>query len=222
MSFSREQPVQVTFRGVSLANDNKYQKSAIVINPRSDKYRYWEAFITLTIFLTCLLIPFQAFLDSEWLFFWVCSYLYDVLFFLDMLLHFRVGYFSKGSLVKDTALIRRSYLRDKFVLDLLTILPLDFLVFGFATHINSLQTLSLLRLNRTLRAHRIVSILGKLPYLVCSNMSLIEAFVVLLTPLIIRAKFSFASFPFGIIHALHSYIQTLMKLLLHYCYSSIK
>ena len=166
MSFSSEQPVQVTFKGVSLANDNDFQKNSIVINPRSKKYRYWEAFITLTIFLTCLLIPFQAFLDSESLFFWFFSYLNDVLFFLDMLLRFRVGYFSKGSLVKDTALIRRSYLRGKFVLDLLTILPLDFLVFGFGTHINSLQTLSLLRLNRTLRAHRMVSLLGKLPYLV--------------------------------------------------------
>lgn len=166
MSFSSEQPVQVTFKGISLANDNDFQKSTIVINPRSNKYRYWEAFITLTIFLTCLLIPFQAFLDSERLFFWFFSYLNDVLFFLDMLLRFRVGYFSKGNLVKDTALIRRSYLRGKFVLDLLTILPLDFLVFGFGTHINSLQTLSLLRLNRTLRAHRMVSLLGKLTYLV--------------------------------------------------------
>ncbi|XP_068674268.1 cyclic nucleotide-gated channel rod photoreceptor subunit alpha-like [Montipora foliosa] len=92
-----------------------------------------------------------------------------------MLLRFRVGYFSKGSLVNNTSLIRRSYLRGLFVLDLLTILPLDFLAFGVKTYTDSHETLALLRLNRILRVHRLVSYFGSRENELRSNTTLIRA-----------------------------------------------
>ena len=168
MSSSWDQPVQITFRGASLANsDPHFKKRTFVINPRSNKYRYWETVSTFCTFLTCLIVPFQASLNSKETGFWVFAYIFDVLFLLDMLLRFRVGYFSKGTLVNDTSLIRRSYLRGQFVLDLLTILPLDFLAFGVEIHMQSHQTLALLRLNRTLRVHRLLSFFGKFALVSC-------------------------------------------------------
>ena len=166
MSSSWVHPVQITFRGASFANnDPHFEKRTFVINPRSNKYRFWETVSTFCTFLTCLIVPFQASLNSKETVFWVFAYIFDALFLLDMLLRFRVGYYSKGTLVNNTSLIRRSYLRGQFVLDLLTILPLDFLAFGVKTHLHSHQTLALLRLNRTLRVLRLVSFFGKFAFI---------------------------------------------------------
>lgn len=162
MSSSWDQPVQVTFRGVSLANQElNFQKAAFVINPRSDLFQYWEIVSSFCIFLTCLIVPFQASFNSQYSTLWAFAYMFDVLFLADVLLRFWVGYFSKGTLIADRSLIRRRYLRGKFLLDLLTIIPLDFLAFGVGTHLKWHQTLSLLRLNRVLRVYRLLSFFGK-------------------------------------------------------------
>ena len=154
--------MQVTFRGVSLANQElNFQKAAFVINPRSDLFQYWEIVSSFCIFLTCLIVPFQASFNSQYSTLWAFAYIFDVLFLADVLLRFWVGYFSKGTLIADRSLIRRRYLRGKFLLDLLTIIPLDFLVFGVGTHLKWHQTLSLLRLNRILRVYRLLSFFGK-------------------------------------------------------------
>lgn len=162
MSSSWDQPVQVTFRGVSLANQDINLQAALVINPRSDLYRYWETVSSFCIFLTCLVVPFQASFNSEWSTLWAFTYIFDVLFLADVVLRFCVGYFSKGTLITDGSLIRRRYLRGTFLLDLLTIFPLDFLVFGVGTHLRWHQSLSLLRLNRILRVYRLLSFFGEI------------------------------------------------------------
>lgn len=163
MSSTWDKPVQVTFRGVSLANEElNFQKSASVVNPRSDHYRYWETVNSICIYLTCVFAPFQASFDSQSSTLWAFAYIFDVLFLLDVLLRFRVGYFNKGTLITDESLIRRRYLFGKFIPDLLTLIPLDLLAFGVGTHLRWHQTLSLLRLNRILRVHRLISFFGKL------------------------------------------------------------
>ena len=162
MPSSWDDQIQVTFRGVSLTNhDVNFQKSYFVVNPRTNLYRYWETVNTICIFLTCLFVPFQASFDSQSSTLWVLVYIFDVIFLTDVLLKFRVGYFSKGTLIKDKSLIRRRYLRTKFIPDLLTIIPLDLLVFGVGTHLRWHQSLTLLRLNRILRVYRLVSFFGK-------------------------------------------------------------
>ena len=162
MSTEWDQPVQVTFRGVSLANQElSFKKAAFVINPRSDFYRYWETVSSVCIFLNCLIVPFQASFNAQCSTLWAFAYVFDVLFLGDVLLRFFVGYFSKGSLIIDRSLIRRRYLRGKFVPDLLSIIPLDLLAFGVGTHLRWHQTLSLLRLNRILRVYRLLSFFGE-------------------------------------------------------------
>ena len=163
MSSYSDQPVQVTFRGVSLANQElSFKKASLVINPRSDIYRYWETFSSVCIFVTCLIVPFQASFNSESVTLWAFAYIFDVLFFLDVVLRFCVGYFSKGNLITDKSFIRKRYLRGKFLLDLPSIIPSDFLiVFGVGKQYRWHQTLSLLRLNRILRVYRLLSFFGE-------------------------------------------------------------
>ena len=163
MSATWDKQLQVTFRGASLGNEEiNFQKFPFFINPRSSLFRCWEAVSTICIFLTCLVVPFQASFDSERFTLWAFAYVFDALYLVEMSLRFFVGYFSKGTLVNDRSLIRRHYLRGMFIPDILTLIPLDLLVFGFGTHFKWHQILTVLRLNRILRVLRLISFFGKL------------------------------------------------------------
>ena len=162
MSSSWDEQVRVTFRGASFANEEgNFQNFPFVINPRSRPFRYWEIVSSIRIFLTCLIVPFQASFDSQSSSLWVLAYIFDVLYLVDVLLRFFVGYFSKGTLITDRSLIRHRYLRGMFIPDILTLVPLDLLAFGVGTHLRWHQTLSLLRLNRILRVFRLLSFFGR-------------------------------------------------------------
>ena len=162
MSATWDKQIRVTFRGASLANEEiNFQKSPFVINPRSSLFRYWEIASSICIFLTCLIVPFQASYDSQSSALWVFAYIFDVLYLVEVSLRFFVGYFSKGTLITDRSLVRRHYLRGMFILDILTLTPLDLLAFEVGTHLRWHQTLSLLRLNRILRVFRLLSFFGR-------------------------------------------------------------
>ena len=161
MSSVWDKPVQVTFRGVSLARESEEVNERPVISPRSKAYRFWDVLNTLAIFLTCLVVPFQACFSSNVVAFWVLSYVFDALFLIDVLLRFHVGYFRKGSLITEKKLVRKRYVRGAFGPDVLTLVPLDFLVFAVSTSSRWHQTLSLLRLNRVLRVYRLFSFFGE-------------------------------------------------------------
>lgn len=163
MSATWDKQIQVTFRGVSLANEEiNILKFPFVINPRSSLFRYWETVSSIFIFSTSLIVPYQASFDSQSSTLWALAYIFDALYLVDVSLRFLVGYFSKGTLITDRSLIRRRYLRGMFIPDLLTLLPLDLLAFGVGTHLRWHQTLTLLRLNRILRVLRLLSFFGRL------------------------------------------------------------
>ena len=123
MSATWDQPIQISFGVASLANEEiNFQKFPFVINPLSSLFRYWEIVCSFCIFLTCLIVPYQASFDSQLLTFWTLAYIFDALYLVDVSLRFFVGYFSKGTLITDRSLIRRRYLRGMFIPDLL--LPL--------------------------------------------------------------------------------------------------
>ena len=163
MSATWDQQVQVTFRGVSLANEEiNFQKFPFLINPSWSLFRYWETVSSVCIIFTCLIVPYQASFDSQSSSLWALAYIFDALYLMDVLLRFLVGYFSNGTLITDRSLIRRRYLRGMFIPDLLTLIPLDLLALGVGTKVRWYQTLTLLRLNRILRVIRLLSFFGRL------------------------------------------------------------
>ena len=120
----------------------------------------WGVLILLLALASCLLVPFQiAFAhQASWLGSLVI-YTIDAFFFVDIYLNFRTTYQFQGETVRDRGRIRRHYLGTLFVVDLLASLPVDalllpwrdFMVFGVSIAL-------LLRLNRLLRAARLLTI----------------------------------------------------------------
>ena len=163
MSSTSDNRLQVTFSGVSLAKEGEiFENFPCVINPRSSLFRYWEIVSSICIFLTCLIVPFQASFNSQSPPLWALAYIFDALYLVDVSVRFFVGYFSKGTLITDRSLIRRRYVCGMFIPDLLTLIPLDLLAFGVGPHLRWHQTLTLLRLNRILRVLRLLSFFGRL------------------------------------------------------------
>ena len=96
----------------------------------------------------------QASFTTDSTFLWVVIYLFDVMFIMDISLNFYLAYFTaNGILVTDRRKIVMRYLRGPFVLDLLCVIPLDFLAFAIQSQ-SMARSLAFLRLNRVIKIYK--------------------------------------------------------------------
>ncbi|EDO35770.1 predicted protein [Nematostella vectensis] len=133
------------------------EKKGFFIHPRSRAYRTWETCNVFFCFLTFVIAPFQASFDSNITFLWAVVYLLDALFLFDIVSKFHLAFFEKASIITDKARIRRNYIKGRFLLDLLSVLPLDLIALWLTVDkMEPSQVLAFVRLNRLLRLHRIM------------------------------------------------------------------
>lgn len=159
---SIDNTVQVTFRGTSIVHDTIGRPDAFFIKPRSTAYRVWEILNIISVFLTCILVPFQASFNSQPISLWVLVYIMDAIFLVDVFFQFFLAFYRKGTLITDTKEIRKRYLKGLFIVDVLTLLPLEIFVIATNQTLKWHQAMSLLRLNRLLRVYRLLRFFGKL------------------------------------------------------------
>lgn len=130
------------------------------------KRAHWRCFLLLLVLYDSLAMPFQvAFWDELSdayelpLVQCVLVYLIDCLFWLDMAIRFRTTYVSSveegNELITDSKMIARRYYHKGLVLDLLATIPIE--LPAAYKGILSLQVHAL-RLNRLLRASRIITV----------------------------------------------------------------
>ena len=159
---STDTTVKVTFRGMSVAHETIGRSESFLIKPRSTAYRVWETINTISIFVTCILVPFQASFNSQPAGLWVLVYILDAIFLVDVVFHFFLAFYFKGTLITDLRQIRTRYLKTIFLVDVLTLLPLEVFFFALKKSLKWHQAISLLRLNRILRVYRLLRFFGKL------------------------------------------------------------
>ncbi len=93
---------------------------------------YWSMVVSLAFLYNFWVIIFRfsfAEISPETLAVWFgLDYLMDLIYFLDILVHFRTGYLEDGVLQTDTVKLRQHYMNSTtFYVDCLCLLPLDFL-----------------------------------------------------------------------------------------------
>ncbi|KAG5681433.1 hypothetical protein PVAND_010869 [Polypedilum vanderplanki] len=125
-----------------------------VVNPDENFYFYWLMVLTLCVLYNLwTLIVRQSFpeLQEQASDFWlVCDSLSDVIFILDVVVQLRTGYLEQGLMVYDSKKLAFHYIRSReFLLDLMSLIPLDILQFRFGPN-------PLLRFPRFLKVYRIV------------------------------------------------------------------
>ncbi|KAK1889939.1 cGMP-gated cation channel alpha-1 [Dissostichus eleginoides] len=91
-------------------------------------------------------------LQSDYLYFWFfVDFLCDLLYIADMIFRTRTGYLEQGLLVKDVPKLRERYMVSlQFKLDMVSMIPTDFLYFIFGLKYPEIRLNKLLRFNRML------------------------------------------------------------------------
>jgi len=113
-------------------------------------------------FLAFLLICF----NSVGLTLWVLSYMCDCMMAINIVAEFFVVYVDdRGVAYAQCKIVALKYMRRMFILDALSVLPLDYFLSSPLQH--STRTIALLRLNRLIGLVRVIRFLSESRLLVC-------------------------------------------------------
>ncbi|KAH7961676.1 hypothetical protein HPB52_011217 [Rhipicephalus sanguineus] len=109
-------------------------KYRCILDPRSSFRRWWDCFILVLLLMNLVLVPlhlgFFRLPGIEWELYSLFS---DFVLFVDVMLNFRTGIDDRkqGIVIMDPVQIRQHYLHGWFPVDLVSSLPLDFLVLNW-------------------------------------------------------------------------------------------
>lgn len=147
-----------------------------VFFPWSKSYRVWWAFTVVAAVFTAFFETYQTafapagvefpFTDKNSIF----EYILTLIFGLDILVSFNLAFYNeRDEIIFDKKAIAHKYLRTKFWIDVVAVLPLQFLALIITGELGHGETklaqyLALLRLLRLLRLYRIVDFLEQLQY----------------------------------------------------------
>ena len=109
----------------------KYKKkSCLVFHPKHRFKLLWNLFIMILLFYTATVLPyricFDLLQDQDWTFIDLCI---DIVFFCDILLNFNTALISlSGKLTYNRSEIAKKYIKGWFFIDLLSCIPLDYIL----------------------------------------------------------------------------------------------
>lgn len=143
-----------------------------VIHPFSTFRWYWDILLVAFISLHVILLPVNiAFLSDDLSIHWlVINGMSDLFFVIDIFLNFRTGLVdpnNKDEVILDAEIIRRTYLRGWFIIDLLSSLPFDYAYF-VASSTSAQHTL--IKASRALRILKLAKVLSLLRLLRVSRL----------------------------------------------------
>lgn len=123
-----------------------------VIHPSGGLMFYWLGVVTLFVLYnlwTCIAREAFREIQKGYMVTWFClDGFSDFIYICDIFVQFRTGYLQQGLMVYETSKLSRNYLKDKcFVVDLMCLLPLDFVQFYTGIH-------PMLRFPRFLKSYR--------------------------------------------------------------------
>ena len=105
-----------------------------IIHPYSTFRFNWDICCMLAIIIVMIALPLQvAFDESDQIHlspFFPLNLVLDMFFFIDLIINFRTGYMDKDNptVILDSKLIVRHYLKTWFAVDFISLLPLDYML----------------------------------------------------------------------------------------------
>ena len=106
-------------------------KKFCLLYPEDPQKKYWDFYITIILLISCVLTPLRiAFGETkepiEWI---IINYFIDISFLFDMFVVFCSAFYnSEYVIVEDRYLIAKDYLKSWFLVDLISIFPIDLIV----------------------------------------------------------------------------------------------
>ncbi|CAL8363568.1 unnamed protein product [Lota lota] len=110
----------------------KEQNESSVISPKETVVRKWNITIVLLSLLSVSFSLFELFFDSTIGVIRGIRYGFDVVFLINIISRFYIGYEYNGVVINnDAQLVRRNYLKTWFLIDALGVIPLEFVGFMY-------------------------------------------------------------------------------------------
>lgn len=117
---------------------------------------YWDVFLIISIIVTGFLVTFQIVYDSSVYWQWIVIYIGDGIFFLSIIFRFFRSYTDeRGEKIADLEGIAKKYLSSYFILDVISIIPIEIIAFGLPKRDVQEYFLAAFRLNRYIRLYRV-------------------------------------------------------------------
>lgn len=134
-----------------------------MISQNDPRKTNWELFVIVLALYNSFCIPFElsfAPLVMEGTEFFILNSVIDLLFGVDIFVSFRTTFYHPitGDEIKDLSIIRNTYFKGRFMIDFLSTVPFDNLLFMITQTENKiLGMFSLLKLFRVTRLSRIIA-----------------------------------------------------------------
>ena len=122
--------------------DSKFVSRFITMDPKNPKKLVWDIFLAVLILVSVVIILFRIGFDIDSTGFGkVIDYIVDILFGVDMILNFFVGYEDPELeiVVTNKAVIASNYLRSWFIIDFLSTVPIDSIATSFLVRGNDVE-----------------------------------------------------------------------------------
>ena len=159
-----------------------------LINPRSTFMSYWDLVTAIALIYTATITPFEIGIglptQIDALFF--CNQVINIVFLVDLVLQFFLPVpDQRGELIRDRRVLAMRYLKSWFALDVVSILPFDFVVLAAGNDESTaglrsfrlMRLLRLIKLVKVLRASRIIQRWQNAVDISSSQMSVLEVLV---------------------------------------------
>ena len=127
-------------------------KKTFVIHPAGELMFYWLGIVTLAVLYnlwTCIARETFREIQRGYTSVWISLDAFcDTIYILDILAQFRTGFLLQGLMVYDSRKLCKNYMKNRyFIVDIVCLLPLDFLQFALGIH-------PMLRFPRFLKVYR--------------------------------------------------------------------
>jgi len=137
-----------------------------LVNPRAKVMQYWDFVILFAMIFTCTVTPYEVCLlweDQGFGGLFYANIFINVLFIADTVLQFflpfNVSLKKGGGTVKSHRKIAKHYIESWFVIDFISIFPIDYILLGVDVDSENLGLLRATRMLRLLRLIKLVRIL---------------------------------------------------------------
>jgi len=148
---SEEQPLETNISQNAAGKRGGLARLVSLLRP-SKWLVSWEALVAASILPSVAAVMFQAAFDAGTVWLWIVIYILDLLYFASMVVHFVTGYKKRGVLLTGRSKVVLNYLKRSFLLDLLSVVPLEVLAGS-----GGVALAACLRLNRCIRCYRVLT-----------------------------------------------------------------
>lgn len=152
-----------TYNYISEETVNSNGKGCLIVKMNDIRKTYWDLLIIICAVYNCFVIPIDIAFNAPLLdgkFFFILNSVIDILFLVDILVAFRTTYFDthSGDEVLDGKKTAIAYLKDRFVIDFVSTVPLDTIGEMITHTVNKkLKLFSTLKLVRVTRISRMIT-----------------------------------------------------------------